>query len=129
MGLNLNWKQTANLGVEINGTGMGNGDTSLWLFKLDSNGTRTAAKTHQDCFECGPTGPVETMGNQSEMGVHELDSLYHSGDELYKVPLSIIIFMSILYGGVSFAALVGNSLVLWIVTVSFRSVINLLFRP
>ncbi|ODM95714.1 Tachykinin-like peptide receptor 99D, partial [Orchesella cincta] len=47
---------------------------------------------------------------------------YSSGsvDELYNVPLSIIVLLSLLYGGISVAALIGNMLVLWVVTISRR---------
>ncbi|ODM92526.1 Tachykinin-like peptide receptor 99D, partial [Orchesella cincta] len=46
----------------------------------------------------------------------------YSGDsgDLYQVPLSIIIVLSILYGGISATALIGNLLVLWVVMVSRR---------
>ncbi|CAL8086046.1 unnamed protein product [Orchesella dallaii] len=46
----------------------------------------------------------------------------YSGDggDLYEVPLSIIIVLSLLYGGISATALIGNLLVLWIVMVSRR---------
>jgi len=49
------------------------------------------------------------------------DNVTKSGprDELYDVPLSIIILLSLLYGGISIAALIGNVLVLWVVTVSW----------
>ncbi|ODM87893.1 Neuropeptide Y receptor, partial [Orchesella cincta] len=43
-----------------------------------------------------------------------------SSDELYNVPTSIIVLLSILYGGISVVALIGNMLVLWVVTVSAR---------
>lgn len=57
--------------------------------------------------------------NVSKTGiVPELNHNEHSGDDLYEVPLSIIIFLSLLYGGISVAALVGNLLVLWVVSVS-----------
>jgi len=41
-----------------------------------------------------------------------------SGDELYEVPISIVILLSLLYGAISVAALIGNFLVLWVVSVS-----------
>ncbi|CAL8085981.1 unnamed protein product [Orchesella dallaii] len=77
------------------------------------------------------------------LSVEEMESLYYSGfnmtmmgdyyypydeaDELYTVPLSIIVLLSLLYGGVSVAALIGNVLVLWVVAVSqqMRTVTNM----
>jgi len=44
---------------------------------------------------------------------HSLSSV-----ELYNPPLSIIVLLSLLYGGISVAALIGNMLVLWVVSVS-----------
>lgn len=41
-------------------------------------------------------------------------------DELYDVPTGIIILLSICYGSISFLAVVGNSLVMWIVATSKR---------
>ncbi len=39
---------------------------------------------------------------------------------LYDVPTSLVIFLSLLYGAISLAAFVGNSLVIYVVSVSPR---------
>ncbi|OXA44176.1 Neuropeptide Y receptor [Folsomia candida] len=48
---------------------------------------------------------------------------YNNGDDegaLYEVPVSIVVLLSLLYGAISVAALIGNILVLWVVSVSRR---------
>lgn len=45
---------------------------------------------------------------------------YNNGDDegaLYEVPVSIVVLLSLLYGAISVAALIGNILVLWVVSV------------
>lgn len=42
----------------------------------------------------------------------------NSEDELYKVPLEIVVLLSTFYGTISLTAVAGNGLVLWVVFVS-----------
>lgn len=46
---------------------------------------------------------------------------------LYDVPLSVTVLLSILYGGISVIAVIGNTLVIWIVATSkqMQTVTNL----
>ena len=56
------------------------------------------------------------------MGVFSKLSSYCSvsDEELYDVPVGIIVLLSIFYGTISAVAVVGNSLVIWIVATSRR---------
>ncbi|ODM94327.1 Neuropeptide Y receptor, partial [Orchesella cincta] len=65
------------------------------------------------------TTPAGVVG---ESGSGNVTVNPYSGDsgDLYEVPLSIIIVLSLLYGSISATALIGNMLVLWVVTVSRR---------
>ncbi|KAG7208497.1 hypothetical protein KM043_014721 [Ampulex compressa] len=47
-------------------------------------------------------------------------SMYEDYDELYQVPTGLIVLLSICYGSISVLAIVGNSLVMWIVATSRR---------
>jgi hypothetical protein len=48
---------------------------------------------------------------------HGNGTYYEEEDQLYEVPVSIVILLSLLYGAISIAALIGNFLVLWVVSV------------
>ncbi|XP_034945758.1 RYamide receptor-like [Chelonus insularis] len=50
----------------------------------------------------------------------ENDTLYEDFDSLYDVPVGIIFLLSICYGSISVLAVVGNSLVMWIIATSRR---------
>ena len=52
----------------------------------------------------------------SEGSNHSMDGR----DPLYDVPISVVALLSVLYGFISLAALVGNSLVIYVVVVSPR---------
>jgi hypothetical protein len=54
----------------------------------------------------------------NDTSFHTNYTVYYDGDELYEVPVSIVILLSLLYGAISVAALIGNFLVLWVVSVS-----------
>lgn len=48
------------------------------------------------------------------------------GNQLYDVPMYMVVLLSILYGLISVTAVIGNMLVLWVVTVSLMFFINFL---
>lgn len=52
---------------------------------------------------------------------------FHLLDILYEVPVGIIVLLSIFYGSISIIAVIGNSLVIWIVatTRQMQTVTNL----
>ncbi|XP_044007426.1 neuromedin-K receptor-like isoform X2 [Aphidius gifuensis] len=67
--------------------------------------------------EDGQTKPsMITLTSEYNSNIFE----YDYADELYDVPTGIIILLSICYGSISFLAVVGNSLVMWIVATSKR---------
>lgn len=52
---------------------------------------------------------------------------FEGADVLYDVPVQIIVLLSIFYGSISLLAVIGNSLVIWIVatTRQMQTVTNL----
>lgn len=71
-----------------------------------------------DCLGCNASG-FEVLNVSTTVFPTRINDNGDSSnqDELYEVPLSMIIFLSLLYGGISVSALIGNTLVLWVVTV------------
>jgi len=66
------------------------------------------------------SGPVNYTAStffppNSSDGTMELEDM--DGDVLYQVPLGIVVMLSTFYGGISLAAVTGNGLVLWVVSV------------
>lgn len=68
-----------------------------------------------ECFGCNST--MLDVLNMSTGNNSQHQGNDHDHDALYEVPLSMIICLSLLYGAISVSALVGNTLVLWIVAV------------
>lgn len=65
-----------------------------------------------------PSSPEQNGSEEYEQGGEE-----YVIDDLYQVPLGIVLMLSVFYGGISLAAVAGNGLVLWVVSVC----INLVF--
>lgn len=66
--------------------------------------------------------PGESETDQSNISLFYEDTknISESGTNLYQVPYSAIVLLSVLYGTISIAALVGNVIVLGIIYVSIR---------
>ncbi|XP_013780503.1 tachykinin-like peptides receptor 99D [Limulus polyphemus] len=58
--------------------------------------------------------------SDDERSTSKASNLTHREDNLYEVPVGIIILLSICYGSISLVAVIGNFCVLWIVATSRR---------
>ncbi|CAL8085984.1 unnamed protein product [Orchesella dallaii] len=107
--------------------GVGEGEHLPFSFKM----TNASGDNHYS----STTHPFLQQFHKLNLSAEEIEMLYNDDgsnltmmgdystgpvDELYNVPLSIIVLLSLLYGGISVAALIGNMLVLWVVTISRR---------
>ncbi|KAI4490220.1 hypothetical protein M0802_010854 [Mischocyttarus mexicanus] len=58
--------------------------------------------------------------NTSSYWTNKNESYIEDDEDLYEVPTSVTVFLSICYGSISVMAIAGNSLVMWIVTTTRR---------